>query len=87
MMSQAVYIQQLQEQVQDMPKIKKAVQIQEKTIKRLENMLEMQVSTSQSLRKTLNKRCSSMCETPLFDAVSCTDPALTITELPIIGVP
>ena len=54
-MSQAVYIQQLQEQVQDMPKIKKAVQIQEKTIKRLENMLEMQVSTSQSLRKTLNK--------------------------------
>ena len=54
-MSQAVYIQQLQEQVQDMPKIKTAVQIQEKTIKRLENMLEMQVSTSQSLRKTLNK--------------------------------
>ena len=43
-----------------MPKIQKAVQIQEKTIKRLENMLELQVSTTQGLRKKLMQGVSNI---------------------------
>ena len=74
-MSQAVYIQQLQEQCKEMPKIQKAVQIQEKTIKRLENMLELQVSTTQALRKRMLQ------EAPEAGGIATSSPAVKGTDL------